>query len=498
MSINLIFIGLLILLFLSFFGNIEELKTNTAMYGIRWWWIFLIIGIFLAFYVYGKTKDENEEKNNFSDGIDSWIGIVGSLALLCITGIIFMSSYAHFLPGYKKQDITEFIGLENIETLSGWVLISKWYNSIQDLDFDRKTDTLSALIWSGGVQNFFIFGKKDTYKNELEEWLKPIVVNNILYKVNNDGLIFSWGIIRKDFHVLWGNTLFQYNGFTGKIISGNNSWNMSFTWEIENPIISKNGTVLLWEEKKDGKIAIMKQGKQIGELYDTILDMKLSPTGSDAMILAENSGIKNIIKNGEKIGTLPADYITWSYQSNGTIYSYNVWKNNSLWIVINGQEIDKKYEEIRDIFLEDDGYSYAYFARPLGEATYCIFTRYKGNLCGLDAYMNPRLWADGGSLLFAGEKNGTWSIYRNIEKIVKETGYTNTDIRYDYMFLDTTTPRTFLFIKKNSESGKYELIKNGKLLPQYWSDIWTDVSFWFDNQIILSVKDENGWHIVQL
>lgn len=146
-------------------------------------------------------------------------------------------------------------------------------------------------------------------------------------------------------------------------------------------------------------------------------------------------------------------------------------KDGVISIVINGYQGEKKYEEVRDVFLEEDGYSYAYFARPLGEKTYCLFTRYKGNICGLSAYMNPKIGADGGSILFAGEKNGTWSIYRNIEKIVKDTGYTSANINYDYAFFDVTNPRTFLFIKKESESGKYMLIKNGILLPQRWDDV---------------------------
>ncbi len=496
MSINLIFIGILILFSLSFFGSIEDLKTGTPVHGIRWWWIFLIIGTSLAFYIYNDK--EEWEQNNFSDRIDTWIGIVGSFALLCITGIIFISSYSHFLPGYKKQDIKDFIGLENIQTLSGWVLISKPYTSIQNLMFDRKNDILSFLTWSGGIENFLVFDKKNTSTSQIEEWLKTVFINNTLYKVNTDGYIFSGSTVMKNSQIIGGEAFLQYNGFTGKVISDKSSWNMSFTGQIKNPIISKNGTILLWQEEKYWKIGIIKQGKQIWELSEKILDMKLSPTWSDSMILVENNGIKTIIKNGETVGTLPEDYITWSYQSNGVTYSYNIWKNNTVWIVINGQEIDKKYEEIRDVFLEDDGYAYAYFARPLGEETYCIFTRYNGNLCGLDAYMNPRLWADGSSILFAGKKDGNWGIYRNVEAIVKNTGYAQNDIQYDYLFLDTTTPRTFLFIKKDSNSGKYELIKNGILLPQKWLDIWTDVSFGFDNQIIMSIKDDAGWHLIQI
>jgi hypothetical protein len=64
-------------------------------------------------------------------------------------------------------------------------------------------------------------------------------------------------------------------------------------------------------------------------------------------------------------------------------------------MVYDGSFIPGKYEEIREIFLERSGNSYAYFGRPLGERKYCLFTRYRGNICGIEGYMNPRLSADG-------------------------------------------------------------------------------------------------------
>lgn len=53
--------------------------------------------------------------------------------------------------------------------------------------------------------------------------------------------------------------------------------------------------------------------------------------------------------------------------------------------------VSRDLTEVREIFLEEDGGSYAYFGRPIGEDRYCLFTRYKGNLCGLQGYMNPTL-----------------------------------------------------------------------------------------------------------
>lgn len=85
---------------------------------IRWGWIFLIIGVCLTLYAY-KKRGNPEEKNPFSDTIDLFIGIVGSIALISITALIFISSASHLFPGYKKQSITELVGMNHTEMLSG-------------------------------------------------------------------------------------------------------------------------------------------------------------------------------------------------------------------------------------------------------------------------------------------------------------------------------------------------------------------------------------------
>lgn len=120
--------------------------------------------------------------------------------------------------------------------------------------------------------------------------------------------------------------------------------------------------------------------------------------------------------------------------------------------------LDRKLDEIREIFLEKNSSGFAYFGRPQGEEKYCIFTRYRGNLCGFEGYMNPHTEADGVGIIFAGLREGKWSIYRNTAVFVANTGYTpQGDISYDYFFFDPTTPRNFLFIQHHGKS--YTLIK---------------------------------------
>ncbi len=158
-------------------------------------------------------------------------------------------------------------------------------------------------------------------------------------------------------------------------------------------------------------------------------------------------------------------YISGSYQSNGSHSVYKIRKEGAYLLAYDGEILTQSYDEIREIFLEKNGGYYAYFARPLGGTEYCLFTKYRGNICGLDGYMNPSFSADGASILYAGYKDNLWSIYRNTDKVVQNTGYSNTDISHDYVFFDITNPRTYLFVKKDIKTGKYILIKNGKILP---------------------------------
>jgi hypothetical protein len=60
--------------------------------------------------------------------------------------------------------------------------------------------------------------------------------------------------------------------------------------------------------------------------------------------------------------------------------------------------------------------------------------------------MNPRVAPDG-SIVYAGLKDGVWGIYRDINPIIRNTGYPNTgDISRDYVFFDMTNPKSYLFI----------------------------------------------------
>jgi hypothetical protein len=170
------------------------------------------------------------------------------------------------------------------------------------------------------------------------------------------------------------------------------------------------------------------------------------------------SGELIVLKNGTPIENIRAGYREGSWKTNGSHSIYITRENDVERIIYDGVSIGKEFGEVRETFLEKSGNTYAFFARPIGESHYCVFTRFRGNLCDLTGYMNPRLGADGSSIIYAGLSGGIWSIYRNTDTVVRDTGYTHADISNDYVFFDITNPKQYVFLENND--GKYQVRKN--------------------------------------
>ena len=180
---------------------------------------------------------------------------------------------------------------------------------------------------------------------------------------------------------------------------------------------------------------------------------------------------------------------------NGTERIYAVERDGAVELIYNGTILDRKFDEIREIYLDPNSGGYVYFGRPLGEATYCVYTRYRGNLCGLTGYMNPRQAPDS-SVVYAALVDGAWGIYRNTAPIIRNTGYPNRDdISRDYAFFDITNPSYYLFIRY-SDAG-YQLYKKGNWVNGIYKDVGLDVTFGYDNKVIMSVQDDAGWRVIE-
>ncbi len=258
---------------------------------------------------------------------------------------------------------------------------------------------------------------------------------------------------------------------------------------------------IYWKWSSDNGFAIFRNNEKITDTYPDILRYTLSPDSEHIMIAVVNSdGKKIIFKDGSLMNIIHENYIPGTLRMNGVhnIYAIKNTEDRSTSLVYDGSTLERKLDEVREIFLDGASSGFSYFGRPQGENSYCYFSRYSGNLCGIDGYMSPSQEADKSGVIYAGLRNGKWSIYRNTRSLVEESGYTNAgDVSYDYFYFDPTNPRYFLFVEYRNEA--YTLIKQGKKLPNTWKDFDPEsISFGYDGKILLSVQDEKGWRILEI
>lgn len=494
----LIFGTIGILFFLTLTGQITETKTGLETNGLSWGWIFIGIGTILLFRAY-KWDGKNENPSELRQTIDTLLGIVGSFTLACIASVIVLISLSFTNKSYQASILERAFWSGNLRYMSGNIITTQSYEEIPMLQYDRRSE---SLIFGTKSKSGSMITLWNPEKIQTLSWSYPLVmhIRENLYTRDAQGHIYSWWVLMENARIIGENdTIISQSWSNWNVYSSKPSWSFDYSGTILDPVISGDRLTLAWNEKTLSGTQITKMWKPQWEKYEKVYSMNLSQWWYDIMSLVESTKQeKYIVKNNEIITRLDSSYISGSYISNG---SHSIYQTTSEWskrVVVDGQVLPGKYDEIREVFLEKNGGYYAYFAKPVGWIKFCLFTKYRGNLCGLDGYMNPRLSPDGSSIIYAGYQDGIWNIYRNTEVIVKNTHYVNSDISGDYVFFDITNPRTYLFIKKDISTGKYSLIKNGKNLPWFWDDFGTEVSFGYDNHIILKLKDKDGWKIAEL
>ncbi len=474
-------LGLLVLVFFFLFTeDIRNIRSGLTLTDFSWGWIFLVSGWIL---LYASIRFDFTWTTFHSQTIDKILGIIGTILLL-LFGIIIMSISLKWPEGYKSHMILSEVFSGSIESRSG-ITLSKPYEEITGLRFERQNDAL-----------FFTWKKDGKWEWRWESYLlgnKNIVLSST-GELFIDGIRDTRDIISssstKDSLILSGS---------GEIYFLTNTQEKTFTgiaFPVSNITKDASGKTLSWAEKTWTWFIVKKNGGKMSALFESVEKISLSPSGYDVMIAWQKNNKHIIIKNNDVPEEIKDWYVEKSYKSNGSHSIYKLHEWGIYRLVYDGIYLPGKYEEIREVFLERSGNSYEYFARPLWDNKYCLFTRYRGNICGIEGYMNPILSADGGSVLYAGLLDNIWGIYRNTSLIVKETGYTKRDIRNDYAFYDLTNPRVFLFIEKNDD-GTYSLLKNGERLEWRWLDVWLDVTFGYDNKVIMTLKDSQGWRIAE-
>lgn len=472
-----------------------EVRTNAWVLApnLSWGWIFLIIGMGLLIASVFHKNTNPKHKLHLADHLLGWFS---ASIVLGLTGLIIAISYTPELEKNINWRILENIfGSGWIKTIS-WITETKTFPSINNLTFDRKQDTISFFS-SSGKEMVLIpdWAKFDRLPYSI------VNIGNSRYIISADWTInnSSWENIGKSY--LPQNTkdwILFYTGNTIKWITA--LWIFTYSGEynkITDVSYSLEWNNFVWKNKTSSGYTLMKNGNIIGDEEVNISHISINKNGNSVMAVIENwSGAKYISKNGIKIEKILTWFIENSIKMNGMNSMYAIEQDWYIWLVYNGVIINRKFDEIREIFLDKDGDGYVYFGRPLGEQSYCLYTRYRWNLCWISGYMNPRLSADWSSIIYAALKDGAWGIYRNASPIISNTGYmSGPDISQDYAFFDITNPSYYLFIKR-VDNG-YKLYKKWSWINGNWKDVWLDVSFGYDNKIIMSVEDNEWWKLIE-
>lgn len=456
-----------------------------------WWWIFIIIGLIALSYTIVSRQTIGETRTSiFSDTI---IGIVGTLTLLWLSALIIAASIGIQDKWKDESIISKTLGSGNTINIS-WVTMSPSYGAIHGLHFERKNDTLTYLVPSSSGSVLY------------PSWRFYTGSNLQQYNIGNNTIIQSdaWTWIDGEKIGPHSSTSAEWGGFIIWESRSISIYTEDGIKKYKNTSVEKNTLTiaewthaLAWISNTLSGYVIQKEWKTISEYYPEISHLTISSSGYDTLAMARNAnGALIVVKNGIPIENIRSGYVAHSWQSNGSHSIYITDDTDIKRVIYDGVSIGREFDEVREIFLEKNGNSYAFFARPAWEQSYCLITRFRGNICGLVWYMNPRLGADGASLIYAWLKDGIWGIYRNADILVRDTGYASTDNSWDYLFFDITNPKQYMFIVRQS-GGTYQLKKNGKTIPWIWKDVWLDATFWYDNKIIMTAQDDTWWRVIE-
>jgi hypothetical protein len=491
-AIILVILTLLGYMFVEAWG--WEVRSNKGVLApeLSWGWIFIVLWFtMLMISVFHSKENPYHKKVHLSDHIIWWWS---ALTILLLTWLIISVSYVPYVIINNGQLLENIFWKNQIKTIS-WVTQTQSFSGIYNLNFDRKTDKLGFFTNYG--DNLKKIPENNIYsKNTINSkniWWREFIVNKdgFLYTT---GSIYVWKILYSNDK---DNSIVTLSWEAITIINDIEIKNFTWiTWEPKNIWFHKSSNSYVWSIKTWTGTKIYINGNEYENTNNNIIDNTLVFDGKNIMYIGMIEWKKKIIKNKVVIEEIQDNVIEESIQLNGRNSIYAIEQDWSIWLVYNWVMLDRKFDEIREIYLEKNSDWYVYFGRPLWERTYCLYTRYRGNICWISGYMNPKISADGSSIIYAAIKDNMWWIYRNASPIISNTWYpVLKNIENDYVFFDITNPSYYVFIHKSNDW--YKMYKKWEWVAWLWDDVGLDVAFWYDNKSIMSVKDDTWWKLIE-
>lgn len=355
----------------------------------------MLIGLIFLIIAFLNEDDNIRHEGAIFGEYHKIIGITGFFTFLILSLFVIFIAEKNAKKIPETSNIKKIFS-ENSRKIDSGVVTSQTFDIISDFSFDRKKNILSFIGTASGatvaypsetkisrpddllmVKHFgerMFFIQKTGEVIENGKWIGHTTMTefqkNFLVFVNADNHI---EVVTDAGSVLYGVYGDEPDSFT---------------------YIPSTGD-LYWRVRVDGQHIIYKNSRPVTEFFPNILRYAVSTDGNITMIVEDASFTKMVVKNNTVVHTMYPSYVQGTLRMNTSDVIYAIQNDDgSFSIVLNGMILERKLEEIREVFIEQNASGFAYFGRPQGESRYCLFTRYRGNLCGLESYMNPSLEAD--------------------------------------------------------------------------------------------------------
>ena len=101
---------------------------------------------------------------------------------------------------------------------------------------------------------------------------------------------------------------------------------------------------------------LFKNGKKLSDAYPSILRYSVAEDGSMMMIVEDQNFAKMVVKNGTVIHTIREEYVQGTLRMNAynVLYAIKNTDDESFSLVMNGAVLDRRLDEIREIFSEQN------------------------------------------------------------------------------------------------------------------------------------------------
>lgn len=502
MSILMTLLILLVWIFIMT-GTIWNYRGVGDSVTFSWGWIFFIGWIILFFLQQFFEKDD--------EAVSYWfLGSVGSLFLLIIISIIVYVSLLNEKQNRNVPILKSFFGT-GTRILSWGIALSPPFLAIPSLFYDRINNTLA--FQSREIESEKIFIGKGSGISLTLSGINDVIFTNyggdIYYLISSlyewmsvyheNTLLLSWPLIVP----IWDRSgkMLSWISYIGDgWIWENMSWRTRYVNHMGNDdphIITNNGEVVTLAFRSGAEWNIDVMGEKMVMPFSAISTIRVWNNLRDSVALIKNGEKYSIVQNNEIFYPVHSSFLPSTFQTNGNDFIFQTQKYNYLQVNWNGETLSWLYEEIGPVLISETASTYAFFGRPIDRSDWCLIVKKKNPVCWFEWFMDPILSADGWTILFAWKKDGTWSIYRNQEVIIKNTNYVPRYQSRDHFSIDPTTPSNYMFSMYDADTDTFTINHSGKNLAQAWRGIGEKVWFTYDNHMITTVQYDTSWHIAE-